>query len=231
METTLSHLKISRASDSITQILRDCIANGVFRPGQRLDVKELARKLDVSPTPIKDALNRLAAEGLIDIRPRRGTFVTRVSAEDVMETFEIRAALECLAAEKAVQRLTPEVMGRFRSLVADLEKPVANEQERLFHEQKNLEFHNLIVELSGSRKLKKMYASLKIHIQIMTVHFFGPEGGVLRMENEEKAEHREILSALEARDAARLVRALRQHVLRASQCLAEDLRQKNLAAD
>ena len=226
MQSTLPQLKLQRASDSIIQILRDGITGRLFLPGQRLDVKDLARKLDVSLTPVKDALNRLAADGLIEIRPRRGTFVADLTPEEVAETFEIRAALECLAAEKAMDRLTPQVLDRFRALIADLEKPVSSEKEGIAHEQKNVEFHNLLVELSGNRKLMEMYRSLKAHIQIVRIHYFSRDGWVKRTEKDEKAEHREILEALAGRDKERLIRALRHHIQRASQCLVDDLKKE-----
>src|SRR5215207_8491481 len=93
-----------RASDAVYQILRDSILTHVFEPGERLNVLELAEKLDVSQTPLKEAVNRLAAEGLIEIYPRIGTYVTDISPTVLAETFEIRTALECLAAEKALEK-------------------------------------------------------------------------------------------------------------------------------
>ena len=74
-----------RASDSVFEVLRDGILTQVFKPGERLNIPDLAARLDVSLTPVKEALNRLAAEGLVRIRPRSGTFVAELSPEDVAE--------------------------------------------------------------------------------------------------------------------------------------------------
>ena len=101
-----SRLSRQRASDSVYEALRSAILSRSFAPGQRLNVHELAAELGVSLTPVKDALTRLEAEALIEIRPRSGTFVTAMSPDDVAEAFEIRCALECLAAEKALARAT-----------------------------------------------------------------------------------------------------------------------------
>ena len=76
MKPKISQVRIERASDSVFQILRESILTQVFRSGERLDIKDLTAKLGVSLTPVRDAINRLAAEGLIEIRPRSGTFVT-----------------------------------------------------------------------------------------------------------------------------------------------------------
>ncbi|MCX6552076.1 MAG: GntR family transcriptional regulator [Acidobacteria bacterium] len=213
-----------RASDSAFQALRDGILTQLFKPGERLNIPDLAARLDVSLTPVKEALNRLEAEGLVRIRPRSGTFVAELSPEDVAETFEIRRALECLAAERAIAHLTPEVLDRFRSIVRDLERPVAAEADRALHEQTNVQFHSLLVQLSGNRRLAEMYAELNAHVTIARIHH-RREDWAQRLDRV-RQEHRAILKALEARSVEGLVQALRQHIQRASDSLVEDLRRK-----
>jgi DNA-binding GntR family transcriptional regulator len=203
MKLKIAQLKIQRASDSVFQILRESILTQVFHPGERLDIKDLTTKLGVSLTPVRDAINRLAAEGLVEIRPRSGTFVTELSADEVADTFDVRMALECLAAEKMMSRNSTQHVGVFRELIADLEKPVTTERERIFHERKNVELHNLIVELSENRKLIDIYRGLNAHIKIARIHY-SREGWTQRIE-QEKAEHRTILDAIENRDLASLV--------------------------
>jgi DNA-binding GntR family transcriptional regulator len=215
-------LQRERASDAVYQILRDSILTQVFQPGERLNVLELAEKLDVSQTPLKEAINRLAAEGLIEIHPRIGTYVTDISPTVLAETFEIRTALECLAAEKTIEKLTPEVLKRFRQLADDLDRPLNTEKDRALHEQKNSEFHGLLVELSGNRKLVEMYASLHAHIKIARVHY-GRQGWENR-QAEEKKEHGLILKALESADLPGLVATLRQHIGRAAEALISDVK-------
>jgi DNA-binding GntR family transcriptional regulator len=222
MESLLSQVKIERASDSVFQILRESILTQVFRPGERLDIKDLTTKLGVSLTPVRDAINRLASEGLIEVRPRSGTFVTDLSAEEVADTFEIRAALECLAAEKMITRATPKDIEVFRVLIAELEQPVKNERERSFHERKNVELHNLIVELSGNRKLIEIYRGLNAHIKIARIHH-SREGWTQRIE-QEMVEHRTILRAIEERDLPGLIQALRHHIQHASDSLVTDIK-------
>ena len=222
MKLKISQVKIARASDSVFQILRDSILTQVFRPGQRLDIKDLTSKLGVSLTPVRDAINRLAAEGLVEIRPRSGTFVTDLSADEVADTFDIRMALECLAAEKMISRVTTQDIEEFRDLVTDLEKPVTTERERIFHERKNVELHSRIVELSGNRKLIEIYRGLNAHIKIARIHY-SREGWTQRIE-QEKAEHMTIFRAIEERDLAGLIQALRQHIGHASVGLVQDIK-------
>jgi DNA-binding GntR family transcriptional regulator len=219
--STLPKLDRTRASDSVFEVLRDSILTRVFRPGDRLDVKAVATQLGVSPTPVKDAINRLAAEGLIDVRPRSGTYVAEISPQAVAETFEIRRALECLAAETLVPRLTEELDQRFTQIYYALERPVDTEEARRLHDQKNIELHLLIVEASGNQRLLELYHSLNAHLTIARIHL-RRRPDAIRLE-QERREHRAIVDALIARDAKRLVEALGQHIRRAGQALVEDV--------
>jgi len=229
MKSKISQVRIERASDSVFQILRESILTQVFRAGERLDIKDLTVKLGVSLTPVRDAINRLAAEGLIEIRPRSGTFVSDLSADEVADTFDVRMALECLAAEKMISRISTQHIEVFRELIADLEKPVTTERERIFHERKNVELHSLIVELSGNRKLIDLYRGLNAHIKIARIHY-SREGWTQRIE-QEKSEHRTILDAIEKRDLASLVQALRQHIRHASVGLVEDIKKSGVRSN
>ena len=225
---TLPRLPRSRASDSVFEILRENILGRGFRPGDRLDVRALADQLGVSATPVKDAINRLAAEGLVEIRPRSGTFVAELAADAVAETFEIRRALECLAAERVIAHLTPDALSRFRDIVDAMDRPVSSERDRTEHERKNVELHSLLVETSQNRRLTELYRSLNAHLTIARIHSRRrPDSERLE---QERREHRAILAALEARDTAALVSALDRHIRRAGGALVGDLREARVGA-
>jgi len=216
-----------RASDAVYEALRSAILSRVFQPGQRLKVHELAQQLDVSLTPVKDALSRLAAEELIAIRPRSGTFVTAMSPDDVAETFEIRAALECLAAETVVARATDAEIERLRELYDAIGLIAADDDGWTMHERRNGEFHNWIVRCSRNRKLISLYESLNAHIQIARIH--RAEADWQQRLDVERGEHAAIVEAFEQRDPRAAVAALRQHISRAADSLVHDLRHQ--AAD
>ncbi len=225
---TLPRLSRSRASDSVFDILRENIVGRGFRPGDRLDVRALADQLGVSATPVKDAINRLAAEGLVEIRPRSGTFVAELAPDAVAETFEIRRALECLAAERVVTQLTPDLLARFQDVVDAMDRPVSTERDRTEHERKNVELHTLLVEASGNRRLTELYRSLNAHLTIARIHSRRrPDDDRLE---QERREHRAILEALATRDAAALVSALDRHIRRAGIALVGDLREARAGA-
>ena len=83
-------LQRQRAADEVYQALRQAIVNYQIKPGERLDVEDLSAKFGVSLTPVRGALQQLATEGLVEIRPRSGTFVASLTAQDVEETFQLR---------------------------------------------------------------------------------------------------------------------------------------------
>src|SRR6202140_2242262 len=119
-----------RAVDSVYQAMRQAIVSCVIKPGERLNVEELAEKFGVSLTPVRGALQQLATEGLVEIRPRSGTFVASLTAQDVEETFQLRGALECLAAEEGLRNISPQQLRRLKELVRSLRKPVVTEEDR-----------------------------------------------------------------------------------------------------
>ena len=186
-----------------------------------MDIKELAEKLGVSRTPVKDAINRLASEGLVELKPRRGTFVAELSARDVAETFEVRLALECLAAEIAIESITDDDILRFKEIMAAMEIPVTNERERAFHRRKNTDFHRLLVELSGNRKLLDIYDSIHVQVKFARIRY---DAAVLAKHLEdEKEQHREIFTALQDRDSPRLIKLLKKHIRSGAQSVVEEI--------
>ncbi len=206
------------ATGGVYDALRQAILQHRFLPGERLNIGEIAGMLGVSLTPVRHAVQHLAAEGLIEIRPRHGTFVSSLSTEETAEAFDIRRALECLAAETAVSRISSEQVARLKQWLAVLRRTVHNDQDLRKHEAANAEFHRILVEACGNRRLVALYDALKVHAQIRRVHFTGSAGLRLRLVAEQ-AEHEEILAALMARDRDRLAAAVARHVERAKSAL------------
>lgn len=209
-----------RASDSIYEALRLAILDHVFLPQERLDVRVLARRFGVSPTPVKNAIQMLATLGLVEVRPRSGTFVALLSAKDVAETFHIRRALECLAAESAVRNVGDEVLEQLRKLIGNMRRPCSAEQ----HAKQNTEFHRIIVRLSGNRRLLEMYDDLNAHIRIARVHS-AQSDWKCRIDAEHE-EHQGIVAALALKEPALLAEALRKHIERGREALVAALKVK-----
>ncbi len=215
--------------DTVHEALRQAILTSTMRPGERLNPNELANQLGVSLMPVRHAIQLLAAEGLVDVRPRSGTFVANVSAREVRETFEIRCALECLAVEKAVTSFSARDLAELQRLQQALSKPPKSDADRRRHESNNAAFHLLFLQAAGNAKLLEMYAGLRAHIQIASVH--ASDRDWRSRLAQESAEHEAIVSAVEARDATRAVEAMRQHITRSCESLAGAVEKKNGRAD
>jgi len=215
--TVLAKIEQRRAVDEVYERLREAILTKQFSPGQRLDTDAIAQQLGVSLTPVRSAIELLAADGLVDVQPRSGTFVTTLSAKDVEDTLDIRCALECLAAEKAVARLTKADIEKARRLLKLLAKPIRDEQDSRDHENANSQLHELLIEASCNRILADMYKKLNAHLTIARLHSRAPNWR--DRIKQEQAEHEEIVGAMERRDRAALVEALRRHILRAEASL------------
>ena len=218
----LEKLTRERAVDAVYKVLRQAILGSTLKPGERLHIDQLAVKLGVSLTPVRNAIQQLSTEGLVEIRPRSGTYVASLSVQDVGETFDIRCALECLAAEKAVVNATPNDLKKLKTLLAGLRKSVRTDEDRVQHERDNSELHKTLVSLSGNSRLIEVYESLNAHLKIARIHM-GSDSGISRLKDEQ-VEHEEIYEALEARDSVGVVQAVRKHIMRAKDSLIASLR-------
>jgi DNA-binding GntR family transcriptional regulator len=217
----LVKIQRERAVDSVYQALRQAIVSCQIKPGERLHVEDLASKLGVSLTPVRGAIQQLATEGLVEVRPRSGTFVASLTAQDVEETFKIRCALECLAGEDAVMKITPQQLRRLRELVRSMKKKMTDNDDREAHARDNSELHQIILEAAGNRRLREMYEALNAHLKIVRIH--ASEANWPERMPEEQNEHEAIVTALEARDAKALRAALRTHIYRAKDALVSAL--------
>lgn len=221
----LTVIKAERVTDQVYQLLRTKILNQEFAPGQKLSAEELASRLGVSRTPVHDAFVLLATEGLVEIIPRRGTFVTDLTVDDIAETMDVRRALELLACETAVQNVTDADLRKLRALLAEMKAAVdataSPAEVALAHNEKNLQFHEEFVRLSGNRRLIETYRSLNAHLKIARTRAKA-KNWKERLPREQR-EHDEIVRALEARDVEALKAAVDHHLRRAKQSLIADL--------
>lgn len=217
MNNSLPSLQAERLTDTVYDLLRERILGGTFAPGERLNVEALAQQLNISQTPIKGALALLVADGLVEVQPRRGTFITQVSPRQVSEMLSIRRALELLATETILDHVTPEDITALRELVDAIEH--ATEVDA--HYRGNYELHKRLVELSGNQKLTEFYTELNGHIHMALIHASSRHWRTRA--GAEAAEHRAIVDALAAHDLGHLQAAITAHLTRASTSLMADL--------
>src|SRR5271168_2238460 len=109
--------------EAVYRSVRDAILNGVFAPGQMLRQEEVAARLGVSRSPLREALPRLEAEGMVVLHPRRGYAVISLDPTEIAELFDLRILLEAELARHAVERRQPHDVERVRTIVAEMNDP------------------------------------------------------------------------------------------------------------
>lgn len=204
---------VDNAAAVVHQRVRDGILSGEFRPNRRLVEEELAAELNVSRTPVREALLRLRQEGLV--LQNRGWLVRDHAPEEILEYLEARAELEAAAARLAAARITPAQVARLNELIAQMED---EPNRRLFNEI-NGEFHDLVTEAGGNRVLANFARSSKINYwTFATPVRFTPEQDAVV-----DAEHRALVAALQAGDAATAEQVARRHVAHTAEIIATSL--------
>jgi DNA-binding GntR family transcriptional regulator len=192
-------------------LLRKRIISHEYPPGFRFDLNFLESQLGISRTPLKDALQRLEIDGLVIIRPRRGTFVATIDVEEVAETFAIRRLLELYAAEVVGREASDKEIESLKALVVEMNSLLANNEYQSIVEEYiriDHDFHKLLVELARNKLLVEIYKKIDAHVQISRVRQKFNRSDSMHTESE----HQAILEALEQRDVKALVNALGSHI-------------------
>jgi DNA-binding GntR family transcriptional regulator len=188
------------------------ILTGEYGPDERLVEEQLAERLGVSRTPVRQALTMLEAEGLVEIAPNRGATVCSFSIADVWDIYDLRAVLEGHAARRAAGRIVDGELGRLRELTGEMEGLAGRFED---HEEEtrtlvglNQEFHGIIVEAGRNRRLQHLInRTVEIPLMFKAFFWYTPHERVISNHY-----HRQILGALERGDADRGEIIMREHV-------------------
>jgi DNA-binding GntR family transcriptional regulator len=152
--------------DVVADALREQIVDGNLAPGRRLVERELAEEFEVSRITLREAFQQLVGEGLVELVPRKGALVTTLTPTAVDELFDIRVALESLAARKAAERRTDADLGRLRDLLDRSDQAwEAGDQSAVA--ALNTEFHLAIVQIARNKMLLDMMAPVRGHLRLL----------------------------------------------------------------
>jgi GntR family transcriptional regulator, rspAB operon transcriptional repressor len=157
--------------------VRDKIINNELKPGSRIDYEELISELGVSRTPLRDALNRLQHDKLIEVKPRSGTFVSVPRPKDIEEIYDVRKPLECLAVKLSAQNLSKATYESLLDETDEVEVELnRGNVETFFQSDRNL--HKLLIEKADNSRLVTIMDSLEVQIKwfgvIMTINVDRP---------------------------------------------------------
>ena len=201
------------ASDQAYEAIIDLILTHQLRLGERTSVVQLADRLSLGRTPVKEAIARLEAEGLLSVAGRSGTTVNTIDAATARQLFALRRHLENFAVEDAVRGVTEPELARLRVLLSELKQSTASVanvyQDAARYVKANVRFHAALVAAAHNPTLDRLYAQVQMQAQIVTyLYHLGVNSNAI---GKRQREHAAILKALEARDADRLRALLQDH--------------------
>ncbi len=210
MENDFLELKLDNYKplrEVVFESVRGAIISGVLKPGERLMEVQLAEKLGVSRTPIREAIRKLELEGLVIMIPRKGAYVADLSIKDITDVLEIRAALEGLASSLAALRITDEEIKQIELNAMQFDKAIeADDFEGIV--QADIEFHDNIFKATRNEKLMQINNNLREQVQRFRIMYISKS-------NKSKAlakDHFEIAEAISRRDIDMAEKIAKEHI-------------------
>lgn len=201
-------IDVTNINEKIYDWLKKRIITCTYPPGHKLNIRQLGKDLGVSQTPIKDALFRLAGEGLIEISSRKGTYVKEVTDQDIAEIYDTRLILESGAGEIIATGITDEQIMELEKLYEATLRTDADADYRIFMERES-EFHLAIIRYTNNNRLIGIYKQLNAHMQSVRFRY----GGRVKRLPHTNQEHEKILRAIKTHDPVKVKEAVRDHLL------------------
>lgn len=193
--------------DEVVARLKRMIDDGSLLPGSRIPERQVCERLGVSRTPLREAFQVLAAQGLIELQPRRGAVVKRLRPDEIDHMFEVLEALEALAGELACELMSDEELSRIAALHDRMMAAYRRRSQAKFFEI-NQQIHEEIVKASGNPILERVYEGLSG--QVRRIRYMPRiTDGQWRVAAEE---HAAIMKSLKSRNGKALARVLREHL-------------------
>ena len=199
-------LRNETLAQDVYRQLKHSIVTFQLLPGTPLPEAELSEQLNVSRTPVREALRILESEGLVEIEARRGARVAQISLEDVRDAYEVRGWVESAAAAKAAQVMDAEALAKLEAAIEKLSVEPATHEGAACAAAADVEFHNLIIE-AASNKLAKELIDQARAITARAAYFVPPG-----RYSESREEHKAILRALRERNSEEARELMCNHV-------------------
>ncbi|WP_223592716.1 GntR family transcriptional regulator [Neobacillus bataviensis] len=200
----------------VLNLIREAILKGDFKPGERLKQSELADALGVSRMPIREAFQKLEAEGLIKLEPHKGAVVKSINVGDIEEIYALRSELEKMAVFQSVENLTEDDLKELTALVEKMEaSPDVDEFVRY-----NIEFHRLLIKRCTWERLNTFISTLWNGLPMQTPHILKGQ------KDTSNVEHRSILNAVLRKDKETAAYLVSKHISRTGEMLVKGLKEE-----
>jgi len=202
-------MKITSLPDQVYEHLRRAIISAELPPGEKLIELEIAAKMGTSQGPVREALQRLEHDGLVERRARSATFVNSISTDEMYELFLVRSTIEGFAVQRTVQKITPEQCHALEALIEKMAQEGARKNMVALAEY-DMQFHRHLVEWSGSAGLLRVWTTLSSQMQRFIVqshieHYLDFVEIGMR--------HQPIVDALRRGDSEEAVRSVQEHIM------------------
>jgi DNA-binding GntR family transcriptional regulator len=204
-----------RVTDAVYEALRNGVFSGVLAPGSKLSVPALATRLNVSRSPVREAVVRLTRDRLAVEEPRRGAVVATVSRSQLAELYDVREALEGTAARLAAEKDGPALADRLAEILA-LHKHAVERADTQEHTELDMRFHSAIRETAGNSYLSELLDQIQAQVRLAMLTTMVTAGPHRALED-----HRAIVAALRTGNGDWAEDAARKHIRRLAQALRE----------
>lgn len=214
------------------EALKKDITERIFFPGQKIILREVSARYGISETPIKQALNRLIAEGIIESIPRRGVRVRTIKWEEITELMDIRRMIETYHIPQVIRTVKehPEISEKFLNILTTHQQLVEcpdNVDNHFKNYYLDLEFHQLFVKCSGNKRLLQIYDSLGTHAY--SYYVYGKQNLVKIAQGVK--EHEEVYRSLLLHDEFELRQSIEKHIANATDRIYQMFKKDNLDSD
>ncbi|WP_378951798.1 GntR family transcriptional regulator [Pelosinus sp. sgz500959] len=202
----------------VCETLRNAIIQGILKPGERLMEIQVSEELGVSRTPVREAIRKLELEGFVVMIPRRGTYVSDLSIKDINEVFEVRTALDVLAAGMAAERITDDELEQMERLLVELGEHIETDDMDKIVEADS-QFHDLLYSASRNSRLVGIINNLREQLTRFRSLSMSYPGRLKEM----LGEHTRLVESLGLRNVALAKRLAGEHMANAEQTLLKNM--------
>ncbi len=211
--------------DVVSEALRQAIKDGILKPGERLMEIRLAEELGVSRTPIREAIRKLELEGFVVMVPRRGTYVADISLKDISQVFEIRGALEELAAGLAAERITTDELENLERILVEINEYMERgDFDKIV--DADVRFHDALYHASRNQRLVDILNNLReqmLRFRSISMHYPGRLAATWE-------EHRQMVENIANHNSAMARKVAKKHMENSEKTLLKGIRQDEESA-
>jgi DNA-binding GntR family transcriptional regulator len=207
--------KSKKNTEDIYNLLKKKLVSFEYRPGQSLGEKDIASHFKVSRTPVRHAFSKLERDGLVEIIARKGAFIKFLSMKDILEIFQVRKALEGMAARLAAKSIDIDALKDFENLYQNALQENSNDSlQKIF--KSGIKFHNLIIRSANNQRIEKVLKDFRVQFEICRIFFLQQSSNVYPSRAVESIkEHLQIIEALKEQNGELAEMRMREHIANA----------------